>query len=139
MLVNTRLKIALCPIEKVASSQFRQVKLQNLFYHISLIKGPILYCQLFFRMEGDENWFEPPYHSKLNHSQLNLFPLKVHSTLVILHSLPFIEKGLESFQRMKRAEVERIMNDDSFIKAVIFRDPPLRYAFLLVFCTNKIE
>jgi hypothetical protein len=78
MLVNTKLKIALCPIEKIASSQFRQ---------------------LFFRMEGDESWFEPPYH----------------------------KKPLESFQRMSVDEVDRIMHDDSFVKAVIFRDPALRY------------
>lgn len=77
MLVNTKLKIALCPIEKIASSQFRQ---------------------LFFRMEGDEIWFEPPYH----------------------------KKSLESFQRMSVSEVDRIMHDDSFTKAVIFRDPALR-------------
>jgi len=77
MLVNTKLKIALCPIEKIASSQFRQ---------------------MFFRMEGDENWFEPPYH----------------------------KKPMESFQRMSRDVVSRIMHDDSFIKAVVFRDPALR-------------
>mmetsp|Transcript_7829 Transcript_7829/g.13198 ORF Transcript_7829/g.13198 Transcript_7829/m.13198 type:complete len:349 (-) Transcript_7829:495-1541(-) len=43
LLVDEERQIMFCPIEKVASTQFRQ---------------------LFYRLSGDENWFEPPYHKK---------------------------------------------------------------------------
>ena len=36
------------------------------------------------------------------------------------------KKPRESFQKMKAEEVNEIMHDETFIKAVIFRDPALR-------------
>lgn len=43
MLVDEGRKVMFCPIEKIASTQFRQ---------------------LFYRLDNDRNWFEPPYHKK---------------------------------------------------------------------------
>lgn len=54
LLVDEEKRIMFCPIEKVASTQFRQ---------------------LFYRLSGDENWFEPPYHKK-DSPRLGHFPLE---------------------------------------------------------------
>lgn len=77
MLVDEKKRFVFCPIEKVASTQFKQ---------------------LFYRLNNDENWFEPPYH-KPNSPRLGHYSL---------------------------SKVKEILHDSSWTKAVFFRDPTKR-------------
>ena len=82
------------------------------YYIYNVIRQPLFFSfSLFFcscsisvpvsthRMEGDPHWYEPPWHKKT----------------------PVVRKA-----NLKASELEDIMNDDSWTKAVFFRDPSRR-------------
>lgn len=56
-----------------------------------------MWAQLFHRMSGDPHWYEPPWH-----------------------------KPIQSFKDLSHDEINEIMNDPNWTKAVVFRDPSRR-------------
>jgi hypothetical protein len=56
-----------------------------------------MWAQLFLRMSGDPHWYEPPWH-----------------------------KPIPSFSQLSLEEINDIMNDPTWTKAVLFRDPSRR-------------
>ena len=56
-----------------------------------------MWAQLFHRMSGDPHWYEPPWH-----------------------------KPIQSLKDFSLDEINEIMNDPNWTKAVVFRDPSRR-------------
>jgi hypothetical protein len=56
-----------------------------------------MWAQLFLRMSGDQHWYEPPWH-----------------------------KPIPSFSKLSLEEINEIMNDPTWTKGVLFRDPTRR-------------